>query len=196
MDACLPRWSLCAAALALCAVGCRRDEVTHFTAPKSAQGPVSAAAALPQEHDHEREPEQGGGLKWTLPKGWTETHPGGMRVATLTPPVKGRVDVSVVALPGSAGGELANVNRWRGQIGLEPLDEGALARVRKTVRAKAGPIAVYDFTSDGEIKSRMVAAVATAGGKTWFWKMVGDARPVGDAAREFVTLIESVRSDE
>jgi len=101
-----------------------------------------------------------------------------------------------LVLPGPAGGELANVNRWRNQIGLPPLDETAMAAARKTLDAKAGPISLYDFTSDGQKKSRVVAGLAAVGGSTWFVKMAGDEQPVATARIDFIHLLESLRRDD
>jgi hypothetical protein len=134
-------------------------------------------------------------LQWTLPRGWTATLVGGMRYATLKPPVEGRIDVSVVVLPGPAGGELANVNRWRGQLGLGAIDEPALASVRQAVQTKAGPLSVYDFTSEGEKKSRMVAGLAFLEGNSWFVKMIGDAGAVAAARADFIHLLQSLHFD-
>lgn len=137
-----------------------------------------------------------GALKWTLPKGWTEGEAGGMRYATLKPSVPGKVEATVVVLPGPAGGELSNVNRWRGQIGLGPLDEKALAPQRKTVNSKAGAISVFDFTSEGQAKSRMVAGLlSTPDGNTWFLKLTGDAEPVAKAKPDFMRFLGSLRLD-
>jgi hypothetical protein len=110
--------------------------------------------------------------------------------------VKGAVDASVVVLPGPAGGELANVNRWRGQIGLEPLDEAALAAARKTLTTKAGPLKVYDFTSGGASGKRLVAGLTEIEGNTWFVKLTGDAGAVGAARDDFMKLLGSLRVDE
>jgi hypothetical protein len=118
-----------------------------------------------------------------------------MRFATLTPPVAGRVDASVVVLPGPAGGELANVNRWRGQIGLKPLDEAALSGARKVLRTRAGRVAIYDFTSDGSPRNRVVAGLTVAAGNTWFVKITGDAAAVGAAHEDFMKLLRSLRLD-
>jgi hypothetical protein len=135
-------------------------------------------------------------LTWTLPKGWTQSLQGGMRYATIAAPSDGKLDVSVVVLPGPAGGELANVNRWRSQIGLPPLDAAGMAAARKAVAAKAGPVSLYDFTSDGQKKSRVVAGLAEVGGSTWFVKMTGDEKPVATARAEFIRLLESLRRDD
>jgi hypothetical protein len=69
-----------------------------------------------------------------------------MRYATLKAPVDGRIDVSVTVLPGEAGGELANVNSWRGQIGLRRWTP-RLPR-RGSHRTKRGTVSIYDFTND------------------------------------------------
>ncbi len=101
-----------------------------------------------------------------------------------------------MVLPGAAGGELANVNRWRGQIGLGPIDEPALAAARKVVKTKAGALNVYDFTSGGQTKSRMVAGlISTPDGNTWFLKLTGDADPVAKAKPDFMRILESLRLD-
>jgi hypothetical protein len=183
--------------------GCRRDEVTHARVPKGAMASVgqgamgqgAPAGAAPAAGDLPAPPRPEGGLRWSLPKGWAESVSGGMRYATLKPATPGKIDVSVVVLPGPAGGELANVNRWRGQIGLSPVDEGALRAARKPLKTKAGELALYDFTSDGDAKTRLVVALAELEGNTWFLKMVGDAGPVATARPDFIRLLESLRRD-
>jgi hypothetical protein len=186
-------------------LGCRREEVTHVRLPKEAaltaapepmhaMGAPGPAGSQPDVPPPPRPPE-GGALSWKLPKGWTESRAGGMRYATLKPPVEGRIDVSVVVLPGPAGGELANVNRWRGQIGLPPIAEAELGAARRPLRAPAGTIAVYDFTSEGQKRTRLVAGILAAGGNSWFLKMVGDAGAVASARADFLSLLESLRVD-
>jgi hypothetical protein len=184
------------AALLLAAASCHReDAITHFRAPKAVEASAARALPSPASVDMPAPRASSDALRWTLPKGWTQKDAGGMRYATLKPPVND-VDVSVVVLPGPAGGELANVNRWRGQLGLGAIDEAALAAARKTVRTKAGPFAVYDFSSEGEKKSRVISALAVVGGSTWFLKMVGDAGAVGASRADFMRLVEGLRADE
>lgn len=187
---------LALAALAL--AGCRREQVTHFRVEKGvdlAGASESAAPAPPgMSGDVPPPPRPDAPLAWSLPKGWSQDVSGGMRYATLKPPAAGgKIDVSVVVLPGPAGGELANVNRWRGQIGLPPMAEADLAAARKMLRSQVGELAVYDFTSDGQKKSRMVAALAELDGSTWFLKMTGDAEPVAKARPDFLKILESLR---
>jgi hypothetical protein len=137
-----------------------------------------------------------GALKWTLPKGWTEAQGSGMRFATLTPPGPGKAELSVVVLPAPAGGEWANVNRWRGQIGLPPLGEKELGSARKEVKTKAGLVSLYDFTSQGQNQSRMITGLlTTTDGNIWFLKLVGDAGPVGKAKPGFMRFLETLHLD-
>jgi hypothetical protein len=136
-------------------------------------------------------PKGASALEWKLPKGWTQSRSGGMRYASLKPPTTGRIDVSVVVLPGDAGGELANVNRWRGQIGQGPIDAAALEKSRKVMKTPAGALALYEFQS-ADSKSRLVAGLLTAGGNSWFLKMVGDAEAVGAAHGGFLNLLETL----
>jgi hypothetical protein len=209
-----PLAALTVAAGLLLGLGCDRDQVSHATVAKEAPAPAPMApahAGAPQTMPPMGMPPGGmppgalpppprptgkGALKWALPKGWTETPGSGMRYATLTPPGGGKAEMSVVVLPGPAGGEAANVNRWRGQIGLPPLEEDALAALRKAVPSKAGPVAVYDFTSPGETRTRMVAGLlATADGNTWFFKLMGDADPVAKAKPSFMKYLETLHLD-
>jgi len=188
----------CLLALLLAFAGCRRAEVTHYQVKKSADTQSSALAmegaagsAIPDS------PAAGltSTLEWTLPRGWTESRAAGVRYATLKPSVNGKVDVSVVVLPGPAGGELANVNRWRGQIGLAAIDEQTLAKARSSIKTKAGALSVYDFVSDGDKKSRLLAAILVSEESTWFIKMLGDESPVASSRSDFLHLLRSLRFD-
>jgi hypothetical protein len=60
----------------------------------------------------------------------------------------------------------------------------------------AGPFAIYDLCSEGEKKSRLIAALAVVGGNTWFLKMVGDASAVGASLADFMRLVEGLRADD
>ena len=195
------------------ALGCTSERVAHYRVPKEGSsvesGPRPAAPPQPmgertgapapgqtQASELPPPPAPKGALKWTLPKDWSELPGGGMRFATFKAPYPGKLEATVVVLPGPAGGELANVNRWRGQIGLPPLDEAGLAKSRATLKTKAGSVNVYDFTSEGQTKSRMVAGyITTPDQNTWFLKLTGDAAPVAKARPDFMTILGSLHLD-
>ena len=207
---------LIAAGLLGLALGCRSDQVAHYKVPKegsfSDSGPRPTTPPQPMgertgqpapgeakgpDLPPPSKPSAKGSLKWSLPKGWSEVPGEGMRFATFKTPVAGKVEATVVVLPGPAGGELANVNRWRGQIGLPALaDEASLAKARTAIKTKAGAVNVYDFTSEGQTRSRMVVGyIATPEGNTWFIKLTGDADPVAKARPDFMTILGSLHLD-
>jgi hypothetical protein len=69
-----------------------------------------------------------GEARWVLPAGWTEEKASKDRRATLRlGDGQPRLELSIVRLPGMAGGVLANVNRWRGQMGFPPLSDAEVA---------------------------------------------------------------------
>lgn len=205
-------WTALAGAV-LAMTACNRDQVTRST-PAPAPAP-STQPALPGPQggmpggmpgampggmggaEVPPPPAPQAPLKWSVPKGWTQTPGSGMRFATLTPPAAGgKAECSVICLPGQAGGELANVNRWRGQIGLEPLDDKGLGAARQVVKSHAGPVAVFDFTSQGASQSRMIAAIlVTKDGQSWFLKLLGDAPAVAKARPDYLRFLETLRLD-
>lgn len=156
---------------------CREEAITRVRVPKDGAPELSRSAA------------PAAGPRWTLPKGWTEKAGSGMRAATLAAP--GGAEVTVIALPGDSGGELANANRWRGQLGLGPLDEAGLAKARERLASKAGRVDLYDFASaDG--KTRLAAGVLTREQTSWFFKLMGEAGAVAAALPGFKSLLRSL----
>ena len=68
-----------------------------------------------------------------------------------------------------------------------------IAKNRKALKSPAGSVAIFDYTSDGQTKTRLVAAILFAGGNSWFLKMVGDEGPVAASRADFIRLLESLR---
>ena len=164
---------------------CQKDPIEVRVEPKEDQ-PMAAMppAARPS------------GVHWTAPAGWTELAGNGMRIATLEPPqTAGKAEVTVVALPGDVGGELANVNRWRGQLALPPIAAAGLPPARATVKCRLGSLFVYDFTGTGEKKTRLVAGMISVSGTMWFFKLMGDEKAVEAAKPAFLKLLEGLKRD-
>ncbi|MBS2026558.1 MAG: hypothetical protein JST54_01535 [Deltaproteobacteria bacterium] len=211
----IPGPVLALAALALL-VGCTDESVTHTRVAKEAGEPpampmAAAPAPAPKTEsavEHAAPPEAPPGMKgdvpappkpsggealaWTLPAGWKQTLTSGIRYATLVPAGGEGIEASVVVLPGPAGGELANVNRWRGSIGLAPLDDAGIAAARKAVTSPAGAVSLYDFSGEGSPRSRLVAGVVVVNGNSWFFKMTGEHEKVGQAVPGFTALLGSL----
>jgi hypothetical protein len=139
-------------------------------------------------------------IGWTVPKGWKSQPPSAMRVGSflITGKDGQQADVSVVPLSGDAGGDLANINRWRDQIELRAMNEDELARELKTRSLGGHTYRMIDFVSDrplinGQHKKRVVAGIVTHGEQTWFFKMVGEDQLVSASKDEFNAFLASVR---
>jgi len=170
----------------LLACACSRSEVAVYDAPKE-QAPLMAASAA----EAPESPRPGGlPIAWSVPAGWTERAGSDMRVATLIPPSgKGQAELSIVQLSGDAGGALANVNRWRGQLGLEPVS--SLAGQTATVGTPAGKTLVVDLTG-GEGQA-MLAAILKDGDARWFFKLAGPVPAVAGLKADFHAFLGSLR---
>jgi hypothetical protein len=164
---------------------CQKDPIEVRTVPKEDQPADMAPPSRPS------------GLRWTAPAGWKEVAGSGMRVASFQlPKTGGKAEVTVVALPGDVGGELANVNRWRGQLALPPIALTDLPPARATVKTRLGPLFVYDFVGTGEKRTRLVAGMIQVRGTMWFFKLMGDEKAVAAAKPAFLKLLEGLKNDE
>jgi len=89
-----------------------------------------------------------------------------------------------------AGGLLANVNRWRAQVGLGPTTDEQLPKTRSNWTWPA-PRAVL---RPGRPEGRSHPGRGRAqGGQTWFLKMKGPAELVGRQQANFEAFAKSVR---
>ena len=135
----------------------------------------------------------GDGISWQAPDGWTQKQTAGqMRFAEID--MGGGLTLVVSRFPGDVGGTLANVNRWRGQLQLPPVGADELDKVVKKVNAGDTTALVTDFTSaDG--KQRMLGAILPdeKNGRTWFFKVTGEAKAVGERAEKFHQFVQSVK---
>ncbi|MBI4422918.1 MAG: hypothetical protein HY554_04295 [Elusimicrobia bacterium] len=164
------------------------EHAHEHAAPASMPGAAAPGARAPAPMDGALPP---GGLSWSVPSGWQSRPSGGMRFATFAVP--GEAELSVVALEGQAGGELANVNRWRGQLGLAPLSEDEFRKQSSRVTSKAGALRVVEIISqDG--KSGMIGAILAQDAKTWFFKLTGGAGPVKAARPSLERFLSSLRA--
>jgi hypothetical protein len=103
----------------------------------------------------------------------------------------GNTEVTVSAFPGDVGGTLANVNRWRGQLGCAPVEAAELPKFITSLDLRGAAATLVDITSENKQK-RMMAIIAPRDGQTWFFKLLGDEPAVTDAKDAFVQFVKSV----
>jgi hypothetical protein len=103
--------------------------------------------------------------------------------------------VNVSQLTGDGGGLAANVNRWRGQLGLAAVDEAEIAKL-PTIDATGVKTVVADITgTDARAgkPARLVGVVVPANGATWFYKLMGDPAVVGAQKEALVRFVQSAK---
>jgi hypothetical protein len=201
-------WTL-AAAMIVSSTGCDRDNVKVYhvekddTAAPQVPAPAAAAAAMPATTaaglpamDNSGQPP----LKYTLPDGWQEKPASQMRVASFSVADNGKqADVSVIPMGGMAGGNLANVIRWRGQVGLGPVDDDAVQKTTEKVVIAGQDADLFDIAGtnpSGGGAERIIASVLHRDDTAWFFKITGDADLVEKNKPAFISFLKSVQFGE
>lgn len=155
-------------------------EPAAATAPRAASESAAADSGLP---------------KWHAPADWKGQTPGQMVLATYAvgDEASGRAMVNISSFPGDVGGLLANVNRWRGQVGLGAVAEADLG---KTVTNLADGAKLVDFSGTdmaSDTPKRLLGAIMPQGDKTWFYKMTGDEKVISQQKEAFIKFVETVK---
>lgn len=138
---------------------------------------------------------------WTKPERWGDAPASAMRTASFAVPSAGdagEADCSIIRLAGEAGGIAKNVNRWRGQLGLEPQDPAAIMAAVESHTTAGGLTATIVGLIVGADKTpgagqAILAAIIPQGGSTLFVKIWGPHDTVAGASEEFGALVKSLR---
>ena len=108
----------------------------------------------------------------------------------------GTASVTMTVLQGDGGGLLGNVNRWRGQLGLDKLEEKKLADALMPVKGlgkKASMIDITGISQRSQIETRLVGVIVSDNGLTWFYKLMGGASVVEEAKDGFLEYLPQWR---
>lgn len=154
-------------------------------APEAPKAPMQANATMQAEAASFGQP------KWAeLPTGWSAGAPNAMRKGNwvVAGPGTSTGEVAVTVFPGNVGGITANVNRWRGQLGLAAATEADIAAAAQA--GKVGPDAGQLFRFDStDGKKSMVALLVPKSGSTWFFKFTGDREAVNAQSAAFLKFL-------
>lgn len=210
----IARFARWAAPGALLLFGCAEDPVITDIRERPATTdfrPVPTAerfGMMPSGHG--ANPHHGGGghaatapaaFQWATPEGWVEKKPPGqMRAADFRLESNPEVEcyLSVVQ-----GGIAANVMRWRGQMGLEPIAPAAVASLpQEPFLGQRGMFVDLEGTFAGMGKSepragyRMLGLLVEEPGRTVTLKMTGPSEVVAAERERFLELAKSFREQE
>ena len=188
-------------AVALFTVGCQPEQPVVYEIPKEEspastvaqpQQPVAANNAKMQilpgmQASADAAPE----LSYGLPEGWEALEASGIRLGNFrVSSTDGVAEVTILTFPGDVGGNLANINRWRSQVGLGPTTAESLPDFTEAY-AIAGHRGLY-VRLQGDAQS-ILAAILPFHGNTWFFKMLGDTPVVLDSEAAMRQFLDSVQ---
>lgn len=112
----------------------------------------------------------------------------------VTGPDDATADFSITAFPGDVGGDLANVNRWRGQISLGPINAATLADSTIQVAGQDLTLTVVEMANpDLPEPQRILGALVFFEGNTWFFKLMGPDALVASEKANFISLLKTVK---
>lgn len=157
---------------------CERVGIEEHTIGKGVENVPAASESVSESGPGAAPSTRDPGRAWAVPAGWTEDpKPRQMRLTTyIAPDPAGPVEIAVTRFGGRVGGELANVNRWRGQLGLPPIREAELDQT--VVRFSGDGYAGYETRIETPSSVMLAAGVyEEAGDQTWFVRAtVADAK--------------------
>jgi hypothetical protein len=195
------------AAATLLLAACGEEKVTVYQVPKEkdpelpgmaaadagAQGAPAAGASMA---DTAVPTASGADLSWQAPQEWTQKAPAPMRKASYGVPAAGaEAELSITAFPGDVGGELANVNRWRSQIGQAPLKPEELDASVSREQSNGLAFTVVELAPGGGDANgkAILGAIVPFQGSTWFFKLTGPGPAVKAAKPAFILFLRSVK---
>jgi hypothetical protein len=104
----------------------------------------------------------------------------------------GTASVTMTVLQGDGGGLLENMNRWRGQLGLEKLEEKNLAEAMEQLKGlgkEARMIDISGISQRTQDETRLIGVIDPGNELTWFYKLMGSASVVEESKGEFLEYL-------
>jgi hypothetical protein len=135
---------------------------------------------------------------WQVPAGWQEVAAGQFLVAKfmVSGPGNGQAAVNISMSGGDGGGLVLNINRWRGQLGLGPLSDSGLTRAATTLDTSGGKGSLVDLSGrdarTGQ-DARLLGVIVPQGGRTWFYKLMGNAQVVENQKDTFTKFVQTAK---
>jgi hypothetical protein len=167
----------------------------EFHSEGHGQPSVAAATQEPVSSNTEKLPAKSEPPNFKVPENWSEKPPGPMVTSAYAIKGDGAAEVTVSKFPGETGGMVANINRWRDQLGLSALSDPE-ARKSAEMLEVGGKNDSYLVDIKGTNKrtgkaARMVAVGVPYEGQTWFFKLLGDEALVEKEKDTFIRFIVS-----
>ena len=135
-------------------------------------------------------------IRYDVPQGWKKSPSVQFSKVSFIVTDNGKMVVITASdLAAFAGGLLTNVNRWRGQVRLEPVTQAELKKQLKLFPIDSVEGHYVELFSPADIKPRkaILGMIAIHGKKAWFFKLTGDAELATREKERFETFVRSIR---
>ena len=137
---------------------------------------------------------QSSDIIWEKPESWIASKGSSMRMASFQVPFStGFGDLSIMKLGGEGGGIVANVNRWRQQIGLGPLIETQIMKQAYYGESDLGSYQVFKLTNDSNSDVAMLAAILPMNNSTLYIKLTASKDGIEDLEEDFKIFCTSFK---
>jgi len=131
---------------------------------------------------------------WEKPASWIPAEGSAMRLASFEIPYSiGSGDLSIMELGGDGGGLEANVNRWRGQIGLDPLTKLEINDEAENGVSKLGNYQLFQLINLEKKESAFLAAVFPLESRTLFIKLTASVEGILEIEKDFKAFCSSMK---
>ncbi len=184
------------APFSFCAVtSCKDDKIRTYkvATDPSAESPALPAANPASEGSRQVEFTRADSVIWQAPGDWKQEAASQLLTAAYTLPGGGRVTVS--KLGGDGGGLAANINRWRGQLGFEPLDEKDVAGQPLKVSDSNEEMLLFNLTKTDSTEDTLgiLAGILPLKQETWYFKFSAPVSVLRKSEGLFMEFLRSVR---
>jgi hypothetical protein len=166
--------------------------------------PVDSSQATPADAASANAPPSNDLPGFTAPPSWKQIPTRGLRKAEFdVTDGPQTASVTLITFPANEGSliadPVANINRWRGELGLSQIQKEALSSATEAIKVDGQPATyaamIPDTTKpqESQAKEATLAAIVKTGGQIWFIKMKGDREVVKNHQDEFKSFLKSIK---
>lgn len=152
--------------------------------PKREQGPAAPpkAPVEPVESDE---------FSFTAPTDWKPGTTGPFRKAAFEVTADGeKCEITVSSLAAAGSVLLPNINRWRGQIGLQEIEQAELQKALEPVTVDGHDGHVIELVGD---RKSILGAIVIVEDQGWFVKLTGEKKLAAREKANFISFVKSVK---
>lgn len=186
----MPKYPYPALLLCLAICSCKDDEIRTY---RVAVEPEASAPPKQETADHGQAAPTDS-VTWGALPGWKQENASKFLSAAYAVPELGRLTVS--KLGGDGGGLAANVNRWRGQVNMQPLPESEVRGQPMPVMGSDREMLLFNLNPDDspDEAEGIFVAVLPLDSETWYFKLTGPSAKLREnGGTLFMDFLSNVR---